>query len=43
METRRDFIKKSVVVCAALSLPLPGTANGQTVPREFKTRDRNAR
>ena len=39
METRRDFIKKSVVVCAALSLPLPGTASGQSVQREFKTRD----
>jgi len=22
MDTRRDFIKKSVIVCAALSLPL---------------------
>ncbi|HOG12469.1 MAG: EFR1 family ferrodoxin [Smithellaceae bacterium] len=39
METRRDFIKKSVVVCAALSLPLPWAANAQTVQREFKTRD----
>lgn len=39
METRRDFIKKSVVVCAALSLPLPGAANGQTFHREFKTRE----
>ncbi|HRS82455.1 MAG TPA: EFR1 family ferrodoxin [Smithellaceae bacterium] len=39
METRRDFIKKSVVVCAALSLPLPGAAYGQTVHRELKTRD----
>lgn len=39
MDTRRDFIKKSVVVCAALSLPLQGAANAQTVQREMKTRD----
>lgn len=39
METRRNFIKKSAIVCAALSLPLPWAANGQTIHRELKTRD----
>jgi ferredoxin/flavodoxin len=39
METRRNFIKKSVILCAALSLPLPLAANSQAAYREIKTRN----
>ncbi|PKN11073.1 MAG: hypothetical protein CVU43_22085 [Chloroflexi bacterium HGW-Chloroflexi-5] len=38
MDTRRDFIKKSVIVCAALSLPLSFPESGRALPREFKIR-----
>ena len=37
MDTRRNFIKKSAILCAALSLPLP--ACGQAAHRELKTRN----
>ena len=37
MDTRRNFIKKSAILCAALSLPLP--AGGQVTHRELKTRN----
>lgn len=39
METRRNFIKKSAIICAALSLPLPWAATGRAAEREMKTRD----
>lgn len=39
METRRNFIKKSAIICAALSLPLPWAATGWAAEREMKTRD----
>lgn len=39
METRRNFIKKSAIICAALSLPLPWAATGRAAERELKTRD----
>lgn len=39
MDTRRDFLKKSAIVCAALSLPVPLAAAGQTFPREIKNRN----
>ncbi len=39
METRRGFIWKSAVFCAAMSLPLPRTAAAQLVERPLKTRD----
>jgi ferredoxin/flavodoxin len=39
METRRNFIKKSAIICAALSMPLPHPAPGHAAHREFKTRD----
>ena len=38
METRRNFIKKSAILCAALSLPLPA-CTGQAAHRELKTRN----
>jgi len=37
METRRNLIKKSVILCAALSLPWP--AHARAVSGNFKTRD----
>jgi hypothetical protein len=37
MENRRNFIKKSAMLCAALSLPLP--AQARAVQRELKTRN----
>lgn len=37
METRRDFIKKSAILCAAMSLPLAPEA--RAAQRELKTRD----
>jgi len=37
METRRNLIKKGVILCAALSLPWP--ARARAVSRELKTRD----
>jgi len=39
METRRNFIKKSAIICAALSLPLPWAVTGRAAERELKTRD----
>lgn len=39
MENRRSFIKKSAILCAAVSLPLPFPALGQAAKKEFKTRD----
>jgi ferredoxin len=39
VETRRNFIKKSAIICAALSLPLSLPASARAVHREFKTRD----
>ena len=39
MDTRRDFIKKSVMVCAALSLPLTFAESGRALPRELKIRN----
>ncbi len=39
MDTRRSFIKKSAIVCAALSLPLPFPATGMSASGELKTRD----
>lgn len=39
MHSRRDFIKKSVMIYAACSLPLPLSANGQTLHTELKTRE----
>jgi len=39
MDTRRDFIKKSLIACTALSLPLSFPANGRAVQREFKIRN----
>ena len=37
MDTRRNFIKKSAIFCATLSLPLP--ASGQAAHWELKTRN----
>ncbi len=39
MDTRRNFIKKSAIVCAALGLPLSFPADGRSLPREFKIRN----
>jgi ferredoxin/flavodoxin len=39
MDTRRNFIKKSAILCAAVSLPIPLAATGQIIPWEFKTRN----
>ena len=39
MDTRRDFIKKSVIVCTALSLPLSFPESGRALPRELKIRN----
>jgi ferredoxin/flavodoxin len=39
METRRNFIWKSAVVCTALSLPFPRKAAAQRTARTVKTRD----
>ncbi len=39
METRRNFIKKSAILCAALSLPIPATAAAKPVYRKMKTRN----
>ena len=39
METRRNFIKKSAILCTAASLPLPFPGTGRTANREFKNRD----
>jgi flavodoxin len=39
MDTRRDFIKKSVMVCTALSLPLTFAESGRALPREYKIRN----
>ena len=39
MDTRRDFIKKSVMGCAAVSLPLTFAESGRALPRELKIRN----
>jgi len=39
METRRDFIKKSAILCAALSLPPALITTARASHREMKTRD----
>lgn len=39
MENRRNFIKKSAIICAALSLPLPFPAPVRAAHGELKTRD----
>jgi ferredoxin len=39
MGTRRDFIKKSAILCAAASLPLPLSSKGHAAARQLKTRD----
>jgi ferredoxin/flavodoxin len=39
MDSRREFIKKSVMVCTALSLPLSFPAGARAVPRELKIRN----
>ncbi|MEE9911621.1 MAG: EFR1 family ferrodoxin [Deltaproteobacteria bacterium] len=39
MENRRDFIKKSIILGAALSLPPALSFTGQAALRELKTRD----
>lgn len=39
MNTRRDFIKKSALLYAALNLPFPLSANGQPAVAELKTSD----
>ena len=38
METRRSFVKKSAIICAALTLPLPLVTSVRAA-REFKIRD----
>jgi ferredoxin/flavodoxin len=38
MDTRRDFIIKSAILCAAASLPLPLSSKGHAAVRELKTR-----
>ncbi len=39
METRRAFMKKSAILCAAAGLPLSFPSNGRTAERELKTRN----
>lgn len=39
LENRRNFIKKSIILGAALSLPMSLPARAATVHREFKTRN----
>ncbi len=39
METRRSFIKKSAILCAAAGVPLTFSAPVQAAPRELKTRN----
>ena len=39
METRRSFIKKSAILCAAAGLPLTFSAPVYAAPRELRTRD----
>lgn len=39
MDTRRNFIKKSALFCAAVSLPSAFTTVAQAAPPAFKTRD----
>lgn len=39
METRRDFVKKSAILCAAASLPWPLAVTAKAAAREVKTRN----
>ena len=39
MENRRDFIKKSAILCAAAALPPLFACDGRTAVRDLKTRD----
>ncbi len=39
MDTRREFIKKSAILCAAASLPLACSGKGRAAGVELKTRD----